>query len=76
VVIVIIAVVVVVVVVVVVSVIQGTSPVVGRRPTRGCTHSKITHVHVLSWPLPLLTSLYFLAVTQIVTEFLSHTIAL
>jgi len=30
----------------------------GRRPT-GVAHSKITRVRVLSWPLPLLTSLYF-----------------
>jgi len=32
---------------------------VGRRPT-GVAHSKITHVRVLSWPLPVRTSLYFL----------------
>jgi len=36
---------------------------VGRRPT-GVAHSKITRVRVLSWPLPVLTSLYFFTVTQ------------
>jgi len=35
----------------------------GRRPT-GVAHSKITRVRVLSWPLPMLTSLYFLTVTK------------
>jgi len=35
----------------------------GRRPT-GIAHSKITHVRVLSWLLPGLTSLYFLTVTK------------
>jgi len=35
----------------------------GRRPT-GIAHSKITRVRVLSWPLPVLTSLYFLTVTK------------
>jgi len=30
----------------------------------GVAHSKITHVCVLSWPLPVLTSLYFLTVTK------------
>jgi len=35
----------------------------GRRPM-GITHSKITRVHVLSWPLPVLTSLYFLTATK------------
>jgi len=35
----------------------------GRRPT-GVAHSKITHVRVLSWSLPMLTSLYFLTVTK------------
>jgi len=34
----------------------------GCRPT-GVAHSKITRVRVLSWPLPVLTSLYFLTVT-------------
>jgi len=43
----------------------GASPVVGRRPTTGCTHSKITRVRVLSWPLPVLTGLYFLRVTEV-----------
>jgi len=35
----------------------------GRRP-RGVAHSKITRVRVLSWPLPMITSLYFLTVTK------------
>jgi len=35
----------------------------GLRPT-GVAHSKITRVRVLSWPLPVLTSLYFLTVTK------------
>jgi len=35
----------------------------GRRPT-GVAHSKITRVRVLSWPLPVLTILYFLTVTK------------
>jgi len=35
----------------------------GRRPT-GVAHSKITRVRVLSWQLPVLTSLYFLTVTK------------
>jgi len=35
----------------------------GRRFT-GVAHSKITRVRVLSWPLPVLTSLYFLTVTK------------
>jgi len=35
----------------------------GRRPT-GVAYSKITRVRVLSWPLPVLTSLYFLTVTK------------
>jgi len=35
----------------------------GRRHT-GVTHSKITRVRVLSWPLPVLTSLCFLNVTE------------
>jgi len=30
----------------------------------GVAHSKITRVRVLSWPLPMLTSLYFLTVTK------------
>jgi len=30
----------------------------------GVAHSKIARVHVLSWPLPVLTSLYFLTVTK------------
>jgi len=37
------------------------------RPTLGCAHSKITRVRVLSWPLPVLTSLYFLRVTEVLT---------
>jgi len=35
----------------------------GRRPT-GVARSKITRVLVLSWPLPVLTNLYFLTVTK------------
>jgi len=35
----------------------------GHRPT-GLAHSKIIHVRVLSWPLPVLTSLYFMTVTK------------
>jgi len=35
----------------------------GRRPM-GVAHSKITRVRILSWPLPVLTSLYFLTVTK------------
>jgi len=35
----------------------------GRRST-GVAHSKITRVRVLSWPLPVLPSLYFLIVTK------------
>jgi len=35
----------------------------GCRPT-GVAHSKITRVRVLSWPLLVLTSLYFLTVTK------------
>jgi len=35
----------------------------GRRPT-GVAHSKFTRVRVLSWPLPVLTSLYFFTVTN------------
>jgi len=35
----------------------------GRRPT-GVTHSKITRVLVLSWPLPVLPSVHFLTVTK------------
>jgi len=35
----------------------------GRRPT-GVAHSKITRVRVLSWPLPVFPSLYFLTVTK------------
>jgi len=35
----------------------------GRRPT-GVGHSKITRVCVLSWPLSVLPSLYFLTVTK------------
>jgi len=49
----------------------------GRRPT-GVAHSKITRVRVLSWPLPVQTSLYFLTVTKYwVTchEILSHEIS-
>jgi len=38
-------------------------PRLGRRPT-GVAHSKITRVHLLSWPLPVLTSLYFLTVMK------------
>jgi len=35
----------------------------GRRPT--CVaHSKITRVRILSWPLPVLISMYFLTVTK------------
>jgi len=30
----------------------------------GVAHSKVTRVRVLSWPLPVLTSLYFLTVTK------------
>jgi len=39
----------------------------GRRPTTGCAHSKITRVHILSWPLPLLTSLYFLRMMEVLS---------
>jgi len=35
----------------------------GRRIT-GVAHSKITRVRVLSWPLSVLTSLYFLTLTK------------
>jgi len=35
----------------------------GCRPAR-VAHSKITRVRVLSWSLPVLTSLYFLTVTK------------
>jgi len=44
------------------NIISGTARL-GRRPT-GVAHSKITHVRVLSWPLLVLTSLYFLTVTK------------
>jgi len=44
------------------NIIPGTARL-GRRPT-GIAHSKITRVRVLSWPLPVLTSLYFLTVTK------------
>jgi len=44
------------------TVIPGAAQL-GRRPT-GVAHSKITRVCVLSWPLPMLTSLYFLTVTK------------
>jgi len=44
------------------SIIPGAARL-GRRPT-GVAHSKITRVRVLSWPLPVLTSLYFLTVTK------------
>jgi len=50
---------------------------VGRRPT-DVAHSEITRVRVLSWPLPVRTSLYFLTVTKYwVTchEILSHEIS-
>jgi len=47
--------------------IPGASPVVGRRPTMGCARSKITHVHVLSWPFPLWASLSFLRVTEVLS---------
>jgi len=44
------------------STIPGTAQL-NRRPT-GVAHSKITRVRVLSWPLPVLSSLYFLTVTK------------
>jgi len=50
----------------------GRKPAVGRRPTTGCAHSKISRVRVLSWLLPLQTSMYFLRVTEVghtVTKF-------
>jgi len=31
----------------------------------GCGHSKIARVRVLSWPLPVLTGLYFWRVTEV-----------
>jgi len=49
----------------------GRSPV-GRRPT-GVAHSKITRVRVLSWPLPVRTSLHFLTCHR--HENLSHEIS-
>jgi len=42
--------------------IPGTARL-GRRPT-GVAHSKTTRVRVLSWPLPMLISLYFLTITK------------
>jgi len=42
--------------------IPGTAQL-DRRLT-GVAYSKITRVRVLSWPLPVLTSLYFLTVTK------------
>jgi len=46
----------------------GLTPgIVGRRPTMGCAHSKITRVRVLSWPLPLRITLYFLRVTEVLS---------
>jgi len=46
----------------------GRKPgIVGRRPTTCCAHSKITRVRVLSWPLPLRTTLYFLRVTEVLS---------
>jgi len=51
----------------------GRSPV-GRRPT-GVAHSKITRVRVLSWPLSVLTSLYFLTVTKSGDESLVFVVA-
>jgi len=45
--------------------------IVGRIPTMGCAHSKITRVRVLSWPLPLRTTLYFLRVMEVLSKFVS-----
>jgi len=46
----------------------GRKPgIVGQRPTTSCAHSKITRVRVLSWLLQLLTSLYFLWVTEVLS---------
>jgi len=42
----------------------GRSPVRPQANGRRVAHSKITRVRVLSWPLPVLTSLYFLTVTK------------
>jgi len=47
---------------IVVFIIPGAARL-GRRPT-GIAHCKITRVCILSWPLPVLTSLYFLTVTK------------
>jgi len=33
--------------------------------TYSCGHTKIARVRVLSWPLPVLTGLYFLRVTEV-----------
>jgi len=46
----------------------------GRRPT-GVAYSKITRVRVLSWPLPLLTSLYFCRSRKYCHEILSRSFA-
>jgi len=43
----------------------------GRTPT-GVAQSEITHVRVLSWPLPLLTSLYFCRSRKYCHEILSR----
>jgi len=41
----------------------------GRKPGIVGRYSKITRVRVLSWPLPLRTTVYFLRVTEVLSKF-------